>query len=180
MSPSKKKSPVEVQLDLFENPDDTMKASSAKFSPDRLHRYALWRVWDNSLPVAMFIGLNPSTADEIKNDNTVTKCINYARTWGYGGMIMSNIFAYRATNPEDMKAVPDPVGPDNDKWLLKLAKEAKLIVAAWGNRGEHMDRGKAVRELFKNKSMHCLAMNNTGHPKHPLYCKNSLSPLPID
>jgi len=113
--------------------------SSAEFSPDRVHRYELWRTWDKSKGIAMFIGLNPSTADEIKNDPTVTRCINYAKKWGYGGMIMSNIFAYRATDPKIMKGATDPVGPDNDEWLVKSSKEAGLIVAAWGNHGEFMD-----------------------------------------
>ncbi len=153
--------------------------SSAKFSPDRVHRYALWRTWDESGKIAMFIGLNPSTADEVKNDPTVTRCINYAKRWGYNGMIMSNIFAFRATDPKVMKAAQDPVGPENDKWLLKLANEANLIVAVWGNHGDFMKRGKAVMSLFEESELHCLAVNKTGHPKHPLYCNNSLKAVLI-
>ncbi|MCP3872135.1 MAG: DUF1643 domain-containing protein [Desulfobacteraceae bacterium] len=153
--------------------------STAKFSPNRVHRYALWRRWDESGKIAMFIGLNPSTADEVKNDPTVTRCINYAKRWGYGGMIMSNIFAFRATDPKVMKAANDPVGSKNDKWLLKLAMEANIIMAVWGNHGEFMDRGNAVLSLFEGIELHCLAMNKTGHPKHPLYCKNSLEPVLI-
>lgn len=127
----------------------------------------------------MFIGLNPSTADEIKNDPTVTRCINYAKQWDYGGMIMANIFAYRATDPKVMKAAVDPVGPDNDEWLLKLVKGADLIVAVWGNHGEFMDRGRAVLVLLERITLHCLALNKTGHPKHPLYCSSSLEPALI-
>lgn len=127
----------------------------------------------------MFIGLNPSTADEVKNDPTVTRCINYAKRWGYGGMIMSNIFAYRATDPKVMKAAQGPVGPDNDRWLLKLAKGADLIVAVWGNHGQFMGRGEAVMKLFNGRELHCLSLNKTGHPKHPLYCSSSLKPVPI-
>jgi len=153
--------------------------SSAEFSPDRVHRYELWRTWDKSKGIAMFIGLNPSTADEIKNDPTVTRCINYAKKWGYGGMIMSNIFAYRATDPKIMKGATDPVGPDNDEWLVKSSKEASLIVAAWGNHGEFMERGTAVMNLFDGTELHCLSLNKTGHPKHPLYCSSSLKPTLI-
>ena len=153
--------------------------SGAKFSPDRIHRYSLWRNWERSKGVAMFIGLNPSTADEIKNDPTVTRCINYAKQWGYGGMIMSNIFAYRATDPKVMKTAKDPIGPDTDQWLFKSAEISDLIVAAWGNHGGFMDRGKNVFQLFKGIDLHCLAMNKTGHPKHPLYCSSALKPEPI-
>jgi hypothetical protein len=170
---------LEQQLDLFEDPETTLSASRAVFSPDRKHRYALWRTWDKNKATVMFVGLNPSTADEIKNDPTVSRCIKYAERWGFGSMIMSNIFAYRATDPDDMKAAADPVGPENDQWLLKLTDEASLIVAAWGNHAEHMDRGRAVMKLLANKKLHCLDMNQTGHPKHPLYCKGSLTPMPV-
>lgn len=168
---------IETQLSLFEDPETTIKASRAEFSPDRIHRYALWRTWDKTLGVAMFLCLNPSTADEIQNDPTVTRCINYAKRWGYGGMIMSNIFAFRATDPADMKAAKDPIGPENDKWLIKLSKEADIIIAAWGNHGKFMNRGPAVLKLLNN--LHYLEMNNTGNPKHPLYCKGDLMPIPM-
>ena len=154
--------------------------SAAEFSPDRVHRYALWRTWNESKGIAMFVGLNPSTADEVKNDPTVTRCINYAKRWEFGGMIMGNIFAFRATDPKVMKDSADPVGPDNDQWLLKLAKETSLIVAVWGNHGEFMERGKAVLRLFEETDLHCLALNKTGHPKHPLYCSKALKPALID
>lgn len=144
--------------------------SSAQFSPDRRHRYALWRTWDQSKEIAMFIGLNPSTADEVKNDPTVTRCINYAKKWRCGGIIMSNIFAYRATDPKIMKSAADPVGPENDEWLLKLADEADLIVAVWGNHGNFIKRGETVVKLLNKSELHCLDINKTGHPKHPLYC----------
>lgn len=153
--------------------------SGADFSTDRVHRYALWRTWDKSKEIAMFIGLNPSTADEVKNDPTVSRCINYAKQWGFGGMIMSNIFAYRATDPKVMKNAEDPVGPENDQWLLKSAKEVSLIMAVWGNHGEFLGRGKAVLSLFDGIELHCLTMNKTGHPKHPLYCSGSLKPVLI-
>lgn len=170
---------IEVQLDLFQEQEETIRASGAEFSPDRMHRYALWRHWDESLPVVMFIGLNPSTADERHNDPTVKKCIKYAKSWGYGGVIMSNICAFRATEPEDMKAAQDPVGPENDQWLLKLSDQASLIVAAWGNDGDFMNRGKTVLQILKEKALYCLMMNKTGHPRHPLFCRDSLAPSPI-
>ena len=103
-----------------------------------------------------FIGLNPSTADEIKNDSTVTRCENFAFEWKYGGVFMLNIFAFRATDPRRMKAAPDPVGPDNDAYILRVADKAGLIVAAWGNHGAYMYRDLAVRELLFHKDVYCL------------------------
>ena len=78
--------------------------TDAKFSACRKYRYALWRNWDGSKPYAMIIGLNPSTADENENDPTITRCINFAKSWGYGGVCVTNLFAYCATVPSDMKA----------------------------------------------------------------------------
>ena len=166
----------EVQLNLFESPEETLSRSRAEFSPDRRHRYALWRTWDKDGEVAMFLCLNPSTATEIKNDPTVSRCIEFAKRWGYGGMIMANIFAYRATDPDDMKNVPDPVGPDNDKWLNQLADESDLIVIAWGNHGLHLDRSKSVMELMAGRQLHYLEFNDNGEPKHPLYCSGQIRP----
>ena len=151
--------------------------TDAFFSPDRLHRYALWRTWDDTKPTAMFVCLNPSTADEVKNDPTVTRCIRYARDWGYGRFIMANIFAYRATDPTVMKAFPDPIGPENDAWLRRLADESALIVAAWGNHGEFMERGRTVAAL--SPKMVALKVNKSGHPSHPLYLRASLKPQPF-
>ena len=84
----------------------------ARFSESRTHRYALWRIWEKGAPMVMFVGLNPSTADETQDDPTIRRCIDFAKRWGYGGLYMLNIFAFRATNPKDMKAAADPVGPD--------------------------------------------------------------------
>ena len=92
------------------------------FSECRRYRYALTRIWDETGPYAMFICLNPSTADEIQDDPTVRRCINFAKSWGFAGVCMTNIFAYRATQPADMMAAADPVAPENDMWLKKLAE----------------------------------------------------------
>lgn len=148
--------------------------TSAEFSPCRTYRYVLWRVWDDSKSIAMFIGLNPSTADEVENDPTVTRCVNFAKDWGYGGLCMTNLFAYRETNRHIMKIQREPIGPENDKWLIKLAKEAEIVVAAWGNDGKHLGRSDIVRELIP--TIHHLALNKTGEPSHPLYLKGSLTP----
>src|SRR5690242_6108456 len=104
------------------------------FSDCRAYRYTLWREWDIfDKNYVMFVGLNPSTADERVDDPTIRRCIDFAKRWGYGALCMTNLFAYRATDPRVMKAFPYPVGPENDKWLVRCAREAGVVVAAWGN-----------------------------------------------
>lgn len=154
-----------------------MKAD-AKLSDCRKYRFALWRNWDKLKPYAMFIGLNPSTADEIEDDPTITRCINYEKSWGYGGLCMVNLFAFRATEPTDMMAAIDPIGDGNDEWLVKIAEDAGVVVAAWGNNGNYLNRSKQVVDLFQN--LHCLKINKSGEPAHPLYQKSGLLPVPMD
>lgn len=148
---------------------------SAVFSDCRLYRYALSRIWNDSVPSAMFIGHNPSTADETQDDPTVRRCINYAHAWGYGGLIMTNIFAFRATDPKVMKAESDPVGAANDAWLRVLANTAGVVVAAWGCHGIHLKRNYAVCLMLPGV-LHYLRLTNDGHPAHPLYLPKTLTP----
>jgi len=151
--------------------------SGAEFSPDRIHRYSLWRIWDREKPYAAFVGLNPSTADEQKNDPTVRRCINYARDWGYGGLIMLNIFAYRSTDPGNLYTASDPVGPENDSFIGNVSSRAGVTVAAWGNHGDFLNRGREVMTLLKNP--HCLKLTKAGCPGHPLYLRKDLMPVPF-
>lgn len=154
--------------------------NTARLSRCRRYRYALWRTWDDTLPRVLFIGLNPSTADETSDDPTLVRCMNYAKAWGYGGVCTGNLFAFRATDPRDMKRAHrdglDPLGPENDRWLEKLAAEAELAVAAWGNDGAWLDRSAQVRKLLPE--LHCLKLNRSGEPAHPLYQKADLLPIP--
>lgn len=147
------------------------------FSPCRRYRYTLWREFDMfKRSYVMFIGLNPSKADEVVNDNTVTRCINFAKSWGFGALCMTNIFAFRTKEPRVMKAQSDPIGPGNDKWLLRCAQEADLIVAAWGNDGRYLNRNEAVCGLLDN--LYCLAITKAGQPIHPLYVPRIARPIP--
>jgi len=150
--------------------------TSADFSPCRTYRYALWRTWDKTEPYVLFICLNPSTADETENDPTVTRCIDFAKQWGYGRLCMANLFAFRATQPKDLKQAKDPVGDANDKWLSKLHRDAGLVVAAWGNDGKFLGRADEVTKQLSNLS--CLKINVSGEPAHPLYLKKGLRPTP--
>lgn len=158
------------------SPDNSTVLGSATFSPCRLYRYSLWRCWGPaSGRYVMFVGLNPSTADELLNDPTIRRCIAYARSWGYAGLCMANIFAFRATQPADMKACLDPIGPENDRYLLRLFQLAGVVVAAWGTDGAHLSRGEAVNALLPK--LHCLKRTKDGHPGHPLYLRKSLTPV---
>lgn len=151
-----------------------------EFSPCRAYRYTLWREWDmmNS-EYAMFIGLNPSTADETQDDPTIRRCIDFSKQWGYGAFCMTNLFAFRATDPKDMKAQKDPVGPNNDKWLELCAKNAGVIVAAWGRHGKHKNRQFDVLDMhFLQFRLKSLGENSDGTPKHPLYLRRDSILLP--
>jgi len=149
----------------------------AEFSPCRTYRYALGRSWDwqGYANQVMFIGLNPSTADETEDDPTIRRCIRFAQDWGYGGLIMMNAYAYRATNPREMLAASDPIGPDNDEALSYRASHVGLIVAAWG---AHCDRARADRvcRIMRSQAVHCLGTTKAGAPKHPLYLRADTQP----
>jgi len=129
----------------------------------------------------MFIGLNPSTADEVEDDPTIRRCIGFARSWGYGGLVMTNIFAFRSTDPFFMKKAADPVGPENDKWLGTCAREAELVVAVWGNDGAFGGRSRHVVEMMMGLGVQlmCLVMTKAGEPGHPLYLPGKIRPKPF-
>lgn len=150
----------------------------AVFSSCKRYRYALWRIWDVSKPLALIIGLNPSIADAHADDPTVTRCIGFAKSWGYGGICMANLFAFRATDPKQMKLQKDPIGKANNKWLTNLASQSDIVIAAWGNDGGFKDRAKYVTN--KLPKLHCIKLNKSGHPAHPLYLKRDLLPSPIN
>ena len=153
---------------------ETLGASGAEFSECRTWRYALWRRWDRQLSQVMFIGLNPSTADETADDPTIRRCIRFAKDWGYGGLLMMNAFAFRATDPRDMKAAKNPIGPGNDEALKFRQTQVGLIVAAWGAHCSPQ-RERAVCEII-GRPIHCLGKTKDGRPKHPLYLRADSKP----
>lgn len=159
-----------MQLDLL-TPAPQVIDSGATFSDCRTYRYALWRCWDwrGYSNQVMFIGLNPSTADETEDDPTIRRCIRFAKDWGYGGLIMTNAFAFRATDPRDMKAAPDPVGPDNDDILSQYQSQVGLVVAAWGAHCPR-DREQQICQIV-GRSIKCLGRTKHGSPKHSLYLR---------
>jgi hypothetical protein len=155
-------------------PAESMKRS-ASLSPCRRYRYELWRAWGLG-PFVMFIGLNPSTADETNDDPTIRRCIAFARSWGYSALCMTNLLAFRATEPSDMLSADDPIGPLNDHTLRTVSSAACVVVAAWGTSGSHLGRDAQVRREIPNL-MH-LRLTKGGHPGHPLYLPSNLVPHP--
>ena len=150
-------------------------AAGANFSRCRRYRYTLWRRWDSARGLVMIIGLNPSTADARNNDPTIRRCIGFARDWGYGGLVVTNLFAFRATYPTDLKAAADPVGPRNDLWIRRMAGQVETIVAAWGNHGTWLDRSTRIRRMLAGR-LRCIKLTAAGEPAHPLYLPAGLMP----
>jgi hypothetical protein len=147
--------------------------SRAELSPCKNYRYALWREWSDE-PQVLFVMLNPSTADDSQDDPTIRRCIAFAKQWGYGGLIVANLFAWRSPYPAHLKNARDPIGPSNDQWLKKLAKQSAAVVGAWGNHGTYMQRGQAVAALFPG--LQCLGVTKQGQPRHPLYVPSATQP----
>ena len=145
---------------------------NATFSDCRKYRYALSRTWNSKKKTILFIGLNPSTADEKIDDPTIRRCVNYAQNWGYGSLLMVNLFAYMTTIPTELKKVRNPIGNDNDLHIIELSKKADLAVAAWGNEGSLLNRDKEIKKILPN--LMCLKINKSGQPAHPLYQKKDL------
>ena len=139
------------------------------------YRYELRRVWDDKKPLVLFIGLNPSTADAESDDNTSRVCINYAKRWGYGGVLLGNLFAFRSTDQSALYTAADPVGPDNDAWLKKLQAEAKIVICAWSATGGYRNRDRVVLSFLQKP--HCLTKLKSGYPGHPLYKNAGLQPV---
>lgn len=157
-------------------PKDIPVQKSALLSDCGKYRYSLERIWEPLKPVCTFVGLNPSTADAFEDDPTIRRCMSYAYYWGYGSMVMLNLFAYRATVPKDMMGAEDPVGPDNIELIRKyiLNGNAGCVIAAWGKDGRYLGQDKVFRDLFPN--LHYLKLNKDGSPGHPLYLKSDLLP----
>jgi len=167
------------QEDIIKHYSDDGKESIAVFSHCMKYRYYLSRAWGkNGGKAIMFLMLNPSTADEVKNDPTVERCERRARAMGYDSFIVCNIFAYRATNPKDMRVQKDPVGQKNDQYIVDAAKVADRVICAWGSHGSFMNRNEWIRKLLKESGakVFYLRMTASGNPSHPLYLPYSEEP----
>jgi hypothetical protein len=119
--------------------------------------------------------LNPSTADESTDDPTIRRCIGFANALGFGALAVGNLFAYRSTTPQSLRFCIDPVGSQNDRWLIRLHEESSLTVAAWGNHGRLLGRTSAVRRLLPG--LYILGLTRLGEARHPLYVRSHVQPI---
>jgi len=158
--------------------DNPMNHSGATFSACQRYRYTLWRWWSmepmDPARMVAFVGLNPSTADASVDDPTIRRCINFAKAWGYDGMVMLNLFAWRDTDPKGMKAASNPIGEDNGGAIIMVCQAVATVVLCWGVHGEFLGRGYRVQQMLtKVRECHCFGLTKEGHPKHPLYLANN-------
>lgn len=149
------------------------------------YRYELRRTWDEDKPKVLFIMLNPSTADSEVDDPTITRCINYAKDWGFGGILVGNLFAYRSTNPTGLLTVQDPIGDDNIWHIKNMYYQSDVVVCAWGNTNIVNRLEKKIKYDYRPLSvitnrLYCLELSNNGTPKHPLQLKKHLKLIDYD
>lgn len=154
--------------------------SIATFSADRQYRYWLERSWGDSTRLG-FLMLNPSTADEVKNDPTVERCQRRAIALGYGGFVVVNIFALRSTDPKGLYKHASPISEPgdlkrNDRAIMQAVKICGKLVAGWGVHGEYESRYRDVCRMLRGFDLWCLGKTKDGHPKHPLYIPYSKHP----
>jgi hypothetical protein len=153
--------------------------SKATYSNCERYRYALTRTWDAGGKRVLFVMLNPSKATEVQNDPTVERCERRARALGFGAFQVTNIFAWRDTDPFQMRKAKDPIGPDNDAAILAGVAWADQVIAAWGTHGAHLDRGPQMAAMLQGtgKPLYTLGLSKHGHPKHPLYISYNQQPI---
>jgi hypothetical protein len=159
------------QLHLRQNMIDGIEYG-AIFDVTARYRYSLWRAWSPYHPRIAFILLNPSTADEHKNDPTIRRCIGFARAWNFGSMEVVNLFAYRATDHRELFIANEPIGTENNRFLMQAIERCSTIVLGWGTRGTFLSRDRQVMSLLARRTdLYCLGITQNGQPRHPLYLK---------
>lgn len=141
------------------------------------YRYTLTRTWDSSAEPLVLILLNPSTADASQDDPTIRRCIGFAKRWGFGGIVVVNLYAYRATKPRDMLAADDPVGPDNDRIIAEVV-DGNTVVAAWGTNARRERVAEVLELIPRTTQLLALEITKNGHPRHPLFVLGEAQPVP--
>jgi len=158
----------------------------AMFSTDLRYRYMLSRAFpeyeeDDPVNICQFIMLNPSTADHDVSDPTVTRCIDYARRWGHTGLLVTNLFGLRATDPKELYKAEDPFGPHNTRFVLAAATNpaVKRVVCAWGTHGAYRDASYEMLSQLRAAGVHpqVLKWTKLFQPAHPLYLRGDLEPF---
>lgn len=156
---------------------------TAQISHDGKYRHTLQRVWDSNKPTVMFMMLNPSTADAEKDDPTIRRCINFAKSWGYGSLYVGNLYDYRSTDPRQLLLAEKPFSSFNESYLQDMAHNCDKVIAAWGNNHivevlkmkfkDYLPLKKEMRD-----KLYYLDLCKGGEcPKHPLYLKKELTPI---
>ncbi len=150
-----------------------------RYSTDHTYRYEFRRRWDDgSGKTVAWVMLNPATGDtDGKGRPTLRRIVGFSKQWGYGGLAIVNLFAYRATKPADLEAAPDPVGPDNDATILRVTDDAELVVCAWGHHGALHGRSREVVAMLDDPM--CLGTTRRGEPRHPLYVARDAALVPL-
>ncbi len=143
----------------------------AILSEDNKYRYQLSRIWDEEKPMILFIMLNPSTADANIDDPTIRRVTNFAKSWGYGGLYVGNLYAFRSTDPNILQKVDNPIGTDNIQYIKSLIGLTEKVIYAWGNNRKEPEW---LSNLVDNP--YCIDISKKGIPKHPLYLKGNLLP----
>ena len=151
-----------------------LRLSGATLSKDRRYRYRLWRSWGDPELRCVFVGLNPSTADETTDDPTIRKCIGFAKRWGFGAVDVVNLFAFRSTDPVGLLAEEDPVGRRNGYHLMQAFKDVQRIVWAWGSHGRRIRElalplAASVQMNERSCNAGTLGATKDGSPRHPLF-----------
>lgn len=172
---------VAKELGLFEAARPIMD-SHAVISGCGRYRYELGRRWADG-PALEWVMLNPSTADADQDDPTIRRCSGFAKRWGYGAIIVHNLYAYRATDPQLLANLDDPIGPDNHRYLASCHGTDGTVVA-WGSdpaatgwwNGYPYAWQQTV--LQRPQPLLCLGVNANGSPKHPLYVPANRTPIP--
>ena len=141
------------------------------------YRYLLTRGPDDARAHVVFVMLNPSVADQVRDDPTIRRVIGFARRLGFARLSVVNLFAMRTTDPRRLYRARDPVGPDNDAAIRAAVADATLVIAAWGNHGALHDRAAQVLPLLP--APHHLGLTARGQPRHPLYLPASAAPTPL-
>lgn len=150
--------------------------SGAEISDCGRYRYRLWRRWGNGCTIG-FIMLNPSTADARCDDPTITRCVNFAKSWGYDAIEVCNLFAWRSTKPDELYNTDEPVGTENDDAIDALFNARDQVVAAWGNHGSAIQRAEMIKHRYGGTGkMRALKINKTGQPAHPSRLNRQLKP----
>lgn len=162
---------------------------TATFDPKGIYRYRLTRCWDETVPAITWIMLNPSTADHRVDDATLRRVVGFSRSWGFGTVVVVNLFALIASRPGNLTDAPVPVGPDNDAAIADSVSGSGMVIAAWGNHGALQNpstglprHGEVLQLLVAGSTneIRCLGTTGSGQPRHPLYVSATTRPVPLE